>query len=30
MEIDVTENVTSNSWILCYQKEWKEIQARES
>lgn len=29
MEIDVTGNVTSNSWLLCYQKKWKEIQARE-
>lgn len=29
MEIDVTENVTSNSRLLCYQKKPKEIQARE-
>lgn len=29
MEIDVTENVTCSSWLLCYQKKPKEIQARE-
>lgn len=29
MEIDVTENVTSSSWLLCYQKKQKEIQERK-
>lgn len=33
MEIDVTENVTSNSWLLHYQKyikKLKEIQEKET
>lgn len=27
--MDVTENVVSNSWLLCHQKKLKEIQAKE-
>lgn len=29
MEIDVTEKVTSNSWLQKYIRKWKEIQAGE-